>query len=367
MNTLALALRRRADGFRFDPALGAGARSAAWLVAISTIVGVLILAFGSPFLVRLAATAYINLILVIGLQIFTGNANVVNLSHPAFMALGAYFTAVLSTPVALKATMIPNAPFGLAGVETGVTAAVVLAVAGTALIGLLTGLVLVRLSGIAAEILTISVLVIVQGVLVTWADLFRGAQAFFGIPKAVDLGTILVVTAGVLVVARMFKSSASGVQLRASATDVLAAEAMGVDVKRLRLVAWVLGAAVAGAAGALYALYSGTINARAFYFQTAFLTLAMSIVGGMRSVTGALVGVTLLTVFLQMIRSMESGVTLLGVQLPEMLGLSGLMLGVIIVVVMSVRPDGFMGGLEVEDVFAALRRRKKAPNAIDPA
>lgn len=365
MNTIALALRRRTVGFRFDTAFAASARSAAWLVAISTVVGMLVLAFGSPFLVRLTAAAYINLILVVGLQIFTGNANVVNLSHPAFMALGAYFTAILATPAGLKATMIPNAPFGLAGVEMGATAAFVLAVTATAAIGLITGLVLVRLSGIAAEILTISVLVIVQGVLVTWSDLFRGAQAFFGIPKVVDLGTILVVAAGVLVIARLFKSSPSGVQLRASATDTLAAEAMGVDVERLRLVAWVLGAAVAGAAGGLYALYAGTINARTFYFQTAFLTLAMSIVGGMRSVTGAIVGVTLLSVFLQLVRSVESGVTLLGVHLPEMLGLSGLMLGVIIVVAMSVRPDGLMGGREIEDVFALLRGRKASRRGGD--
>lgn len=360
MNTIAFAERTRGSRPFLDARLAGNLRGSLWLALIAAAVGLFVMAFGSPFIIRLTATAFINLIAVVGLQIFMGNSNVVNIGHAGFMALGAYFTAIFATPVMIKATMIPNAPFGLAGVEVGALYAFVISVALTSLIGLLSGLVLVRLAGIAATILTISILVIVQGVLVTWTDLFRGAQAFFGIPKVVGLGLIIVVTAAVLVVARLFKGSRAGVQLRASATDPLAAEAMGVDVKRLRLVAWVLGSAVVGCAGALYALYAGTINARAFYFHTAFLTLAMSIVGGMRSVTGAMVGVALLTVLLELIRIVEGGITLFGIAFPEMLGLSGLMLGVIIVTVMCFRSDGFMGGHEIEEVFAALRRRLAA-------
>ena len=365
MNTLAYAEGRRGPAFAFDPRLAANARGAFYLAVIAAAVGLLIMAFGSPFIVRLMATAYINLIVVVGLQIFMGNANVVNIGHAGFMALGAYFTAIFATPVMIKATLIPNAPFGMSGVEVGAFYAFFISVCMTTVIGLITGLVLVRLAGIAATILTISILVIVQGVLVTWTDLFRGAQAFFGIPKAVGPGLIILAAVIALVVARMFKGSRAGVQLRASATDPLAAEAMGVDVKRLRLVAWVLGSAVVGCAGALYALYAGTINARAFYFHTAFLTLAMSIVGGMRSVTGAMVGVALLTVLLELIRVVEGGITVLGIEFPEMLGLSGLMLGVIIVTVMCFRPDGFMGGLEIEEAIAAIRQRLRKGKAED--
>lgn len=357
MNTISVAESRRSPGIAFDPRLLGNARGALYLAVIAAAVGLLIMAFGSPFIIRLMATAYINLIVVVGLQIFMGNANVVNIGHAGFMALGAYFVAIFATPVMMKAVVIPNAPFGMSHVEVGALWAFFISVAMTTVIGLISGLVLVRLAGIAATILTISILVIVQGVLVTWTDLFRGAQAFFGIPKAVGPGLIILATVAALVIARMFKGSRAGVQLRASATDPLAAEAMGVDVKRLRLVAWVLGSAVVGCAGALYALYAGTINARAFYFHTAFLTLAMAIVGGMRSVTGAMVGVALLTVLLELIRVVEGGITVFGIEFPDMLGLSGLMLGVIIVTVMCFRPDGFMGGHEIEEAVAALRRR----------
>ena len=101
-------------------------------------------------------------------------------------------------------------------------------------------------------------------------------------------------------------------QLRASATNMLAAESMGVNIRALRLIAWVLGGVVCGIAGALYAYYLGTVNARAFYFHAAFLTLAMHILGGMRSVTGAVVGVVLISVAMELIRHLESGPVILG-------------------------------------------------------
>ena len=72
-----------------------------------------------------------------------------------------------------------------------------------------------------------------------------------------------------------------------------------------------------GIAGALYAYYLGTVNARAFYFHAAFLTLAMHILGGMRSVTGAVVGVVLISVAMELIRHLESGPVILGAQLPR--------------------------------------------------
>ena len=113
-----------------------------------------------------------------------------------------------------------------------------------------------------------------------------------------------------------------------------------------------LGEVQLGIAGALYAYYLGTVNARAFYFHAAFLTLAMHILGGMRSVTGAVVGVVLISVAMELIRHLESGPVILGAQLPDLFGLGSLMLGVIIVLVMCLRSDGLMGGLELDEVLA---------------
>jgi len=342
-------------------------RGALLLAAATAAIGAAIILFAENYQVRLAVAAYLNLITVIGLQIFMGNSNVANLSHSGFAGLGAYMTAIFATPVVIKKTIIPNAPFGIAEIELGTVPSFFVAVVITAAVAFVVGIVLVRLSGIAATILTLAILVITNSIFVYWVDLFRGAQAFYGIPKVVDLPILIAATAVAIVIARLFKDSKSGVQLRASADDELAAKAMGVEVRRMRLIAWTIGTTIAAVGGILTAYYLGTINPRGFHFHAVFLTLAMLILGGMRSVTGAVVGVTVISVAMELIRGVESGPEILGVKLPELLGLSGLSLGIIIVGFMCLRPDGIMSGDELDDVIGRVLRKRRAGARIGGA
>ena len=76
------------------------------------IIGLLILEFAPAYLVRIAFAAYVNLLIVLGLQIFMGNSMVANLGQGAFVGIGAYTVAILATPIAMKKMSIPHAPFG---------------------------------------------------------------------------------------------------------------------------------------------------------------------------------------------------------------------------------------------------------------
>ncbi|RVB18082.1 branched-chain amino acid ABC transporter permease, partial [Mesorhizobium sp. M7A.F.Ca.CA.004.05.1.1] len=78
------------------------------------VVGLLILNFAPTYYTYLALGAFVNLIVVVGLQVFMGNSNIANLGHSAFVGLGAYGVAILSTPLAMKKLSIPHAPFGFA-------------------------------------------------------------------------------------------------------------------------------------------------------------------------------------------------------------------------------------------------------------
>ena len=89
---------------------------------------------------------------------------------------------------------------------------------------------------------------------------------------------------------------------------------MGVNIFKLRLVAWTLGGLILALSGICYADYLGTISARPFYFSHVFLTLAMLILGGMRSITGAVIGTILITFGLEGVRFMETGPTILGLK-----------------------------------------------------
>jgi branched-chain amino acid transport system permease protein len=322
------------------------------LIALPVVaIGLLVMAFAPAYLVRIAFAAYVNLLIVLGLQIFMGNSMVANLGQGAFVGIGAYTVAILATPIAMKKMSIPNAPFGLSHIAIDPLAAAGAGLGIAGIVALLTGFVVARVSGEAATILTFSLLMIVHSVFIHWTDLFKGAQAFFGIPQVVGLQTAIVLSVLGILLARIFKDSRVGLQLRASAESLLAARAFGVDVVRLRLIAWVVGALFCAAGGILYAYFMGTINARAFHFELVLTTLAMLILGGLRTVSGAVVGCALLSILLEAIRTLENGVTIGDWQTPPLLGLSGLAMGGVIVFSMIFRPRGMIPRLEFDEAL----------------
>jgi branched-chain amino acid transport system permease protein len=326
------------------------------------LIGLAIWLLAPLYLTRIAFAAYVNLLIVLGLQVFMGNSLVANLGQGAFAGIGAYSAAILATPIAMKKMSIPDAPFGLADIalHPALAAGAGLGIAGV--IAALTGLVIARLSGEAATIVTFSLMMVVHSIFIHWTELFKGAQAFFGIPQVVGLPGAIAAATLAIVVARMFKDSAPGLQLRASADSLLAARAFGVNVFRLRLIAWILGALMCAAGGMLYASFMGTINARAFHFELVMTTLAMLILGGMRTVSGAVFGCAVLALLLEAIRSIESGVSVAGIALPQLLGLSGLAMGAIIVLGMTFRPRGIFVTLELDELLWRLFRRPTRPS-----
>jgi branched-chain amino acid transport system permease protein len=123
-----------------------------------------------------------------------------------------------------------------------------------------------------------------------------------------------------------------------------------------------LSALLMSVAGVLFALFVGTISPKSFYFDLTFLTLAMLILGGTRSVTGAVVGAIVVTLGFETMRFLENGPELLGFKLPQMFGLTGFFLGAIIVLFMALRPEGLVGDDEVDEIWK--RRRQGASPAL---
>ena len=328
--------------------------SAMLSLLILAIVGAYYL-WGESYQARILYATFVNLLVVVGLQVFMGNANLVSFSHAAFMGIAAYVAAICVTPAAMKAISLPDAPWGLNAFEMSPLAAAALALLITGILGLLTGLFMARLGGVGVTITSIALLVIVHSIFLYRTDIFKGNQALFGIPRIFDLPHVTALVILAIFGARLFRESAIGLQLRASAGDEAGARVMGVDVYRVRLFAWVLGTLFFAVAGIAYAFFLGTISARPFYFNFVFLTVAMLILGGLRSVTGAVFGTLLISIGLEVVRWLETGPVLAGIELPEMLGLSGLLLGVVIVAVMAFLPNGIMGNREIDDVI----RRKR--------
>lgn len=337
------------------------------LGAIVAVIGVAALAFAEPFYQRLTFIFMVNLIAVVGLQVFMGNAAITNYGHISFMGIAAYAVAILATPVAIKKTALANAPFGLANIEFGLLPSVLIALLLTVVIAVLVGTMLVRQIGTPASIATLALLVIIHVVIMNWVDLTRGPRAIYGIPVKATLGWATTCAILIIIVARLFRDSPWGLQLRAASENVAAAGAMGVRIKRLRLIAWVLSAAILGVAGVLFALFVGTISPKSFYFDLTFLTIAMLVLGGAYSVSGAVIGSIVVTLGFEITRYLENGPTIATIKLPEMFGLTGVYLGVTIVLCMILRPQGLIGDDEIDEVWRRRQMQTVKPGAVaDP-
>jgi branched-chain amino acid transport system permease protein len=307
---------------------------------------------------HIATVMVLNAIMVVGTQVFVGHSGVLSFGHIGFVGIAAYVTAILSAPAAVKETVIPHAPLGLASIQLPVPLAILAAVAVTTAIAAIIGLFICRMNGIAASIVTFAVLIVVNSVLINWKDLTGGAEAFYGIPVKTNLYWALLGLLATVVVLRLFTYSRVGLRVRASREDEVAARSIGVGVHRSRYVAWVLSAVFTALGGALFAHLLGAIAPSLFYENLMFLQIAMLVLGGIFSISGALVGVVAVTVISEALRWLGDGPQIGSLQFPMIVGLSSLAYGVIIVIFMIWRPGGLLGDREIEEVWDWLKRRR---------
>ena len=305
---------------------------------------------------RLVTLFMINVIAVLGIGIYAGNSGIVSFGHVGFMAIGAYASGLLTINPIVQKTALPHLPDWLAGIGMPFLPALAIALLIVAAVAVLIGVPVARLGGSSASIATLGFLVIVHVVLVASGDFTRGSQTFFGIPRAVDLWVALPFAIAAVAIARAYRDSSAGLKLRASREDEIASTAVGVNVRLHRFVAWVVGAVLAGAAGALLAHFLGAFSPKDFYFNLTFVLLAMLILGGITTVSGAVGGTAVIMVIIELLRKLEGGVDLGAIALPTVFGLTDIGIGIAILVVMYRLRDGLFGVRELDERLSWLSR-----------
>jgi branched-chain amino acid transport system permease protein len=322
------------------------------LAIILLVVWAVALAIGSGEILHIITETMIRIVVVVGLYIFIGNSGILSFGHISFMAIGAYATAWLTccTLPMVKGLYLPGLPDFLVGVSypfwTGIVSAALL----TGGIALILGVVLMRLSGIAASIATFALLAITFSVYSNW-DSVGGASSISNIPIYVGPGVATGFAIGVVCVAYFHASSRYGLMLRASRDDSVAARSAAVNIFLVRSMAFVLSAICVGVGGALYANFLGVLAIREFYLVATFLTLAMLIVGGVGSLTGAVIGVLFVTLITEILRHLEGGVVVAGLTFELPKGFQEICLGVIMIATLIYRPAGLTNGRELSWPF----------------
>lgn len=285
----------------------------------------------------------IRVVVVVGLYLFVGNSGIISFGHISFMAIGAYAAAWFTAEPTFKQIMLSGLPVFLKEGQYPFLVAMAAAAALPAFVALILGLAIMRLVGIALSIATFAFLMIVSSVYSNWDRVTAGVSSIIGIPTVVGPWTALVFAAFAIAVTALYQESRNGLLLRATRDDPVAAQASGVIIVRVRLIAFVLSAAVVGLGGGLYAQFLGILTVDPFGLGLTFITIAMLVVGGMGSLTGAVSGVVVVTIIVELLRWFERGNA--PIVLPQ--GSQELGLGIIMALILIFRPKGISDGREL--------------------
>ncbi len=325
-----------------------GARTWPLLAPAALLVIVVAAATAGPAsLERTATVMVINVVFVVGLYIFVGNSGVVSFGHASFMAIGAYTSALLTVAPATKAVQIAGLPGFLVNADWATIPAALIAGVCAALFALVVGIPLMRLSGLAAGIATLALLIIVNVVIREWESLTGGTKTMVGVPTDTTLFGAVVWAVIAMAVAFLYQESRFGLRLRSSREDELAAKAIGVNVVRERLLAFMLSAFFTGVGGALYGHFLGVFAPTTFFFSITFLVIAMLVVGGINSLAGATVGVIVISGVAEGLRRVEAGIDLGFAEIPSRRGVREVGLGIVLLLILLLRPSGITGSKEI--------------------
>lgn len=301
-----------------------------------------------------ARYALVNLVIVVGLQLFVGNSGVLSFGHIAFVGVGAWTVGLLTIDPVLKRNLLPDLFQVLAQAHLGTPVALLTAALAGAVLAALVGPVLLRLNGLQAGIASFAVLLVVNQVLTYWTKISPpSGQSMVGVPDDLSLQSVLLLALASIAVSWLYQRTRSARMLRASRENLIAAPASGINVTLHRVIAFVVSGALCGLGGGLWAETNRVLQASQLSVGMTFTIVAMLVLGGQLSIWGGVIGTVVYSVLDAVLQQLQTGVVLgsVTVHIPE--GSRPIALGALLVVMLLFRPDGITRGRE----FGLPRRR----------
>jgi len=327
-------------------------------IAITALIG----ANGTPSFQDTVTTILCNLIIVIGLQVFVGNSGVYSFGQLGFATAGAYIAAFLTLPAAFVLLQTPGLPHFIADAHLGALPSTLIAAAISGLLAIVIGLPLMRTSTLAIPISTFAFLIVAYNIVANWDRVTGGSSGLVSIPTTTSVESAALWAGAAVILALAYKWSASGYRLQATREDEVAARSIGVGVMRERLIAFGISGVLCGVGGALAVHQSGVLSPVTFYFGATVTTMTMLVVGGARSVFGAVIGAIAISAVNELLRGIENGASLFGaISIGEAPGLAAIGLGLILLATMIAMPSGLSGGREAGELSWLQRLGLSAP------
>lgn len=260
----------------------------------------------------------ISIIMALGTNLILGFSGQFSLGQAGFMAIGAYTTAIVTK-------QLPT--------YDGFYLSVLLGMLLAALIALLVGIPTLRLKGDYLAIATLGVAEIIRIAIINGGDLTNGPAGISGILKYTTWPVVFAFVVLITVLMLNFLRSPMGRQVIAVREDEIAAESMGVNTTKVKVLTFVFAAMTAAVAGSLYVGYIGTVVPKDFTVMRSIDYLIIAVFGGLGSMTGTILAAIVLGI--------------LNMFLQGMADLRMIIYALALILVMVFRPGGLLGTKEL--------------------
>jgi branched-chain amino acid transport system permease protein len=305
----------------------------------------------NPYYARIVNLIGINITLAVSLNLINGLAGQFSIGHAGFMAVGGYAATYLTVYHGSRI-----ASFVGSTLDAGVGASVVMVLSlltgavTAAAAGLAVGIPSLRLKGDYLAIVTLGFGEIIR-VLILNIPAVGGATGFTDAIPITNFFWIFAMAILTIAIVRNIAVSTFGHALTAVRGDEIAAEAMGINTTRYKVLAFVISAALAGIAGGLSGqLFANPLNPQNLNFVKSIEVIVMIVLGGIGSITGAIIGATTLTILPEALRTFDQ-------QFP---GLRMVVYALLLVLFMIFRPQGLLGRRELSLSWLRPRSRRTA-------
>ena len=284
----------------------------------------------------------IYIVLAVSLNLITGFTGQFSLGHAGFMAIGAYTTAII---VGRYQTM-PSVAVGL--IAGGILAMIV---------GVLIGIPTLRLKGDYLAIATLGMAEIIRVVFMN-LKITGGASGLFSNGHMVTWpGLFWIMVVSVIVIYNFIKS-VRGRACIAIREDEIAAESMGINSTKYKVMAFALGAFFGGIGGGLYSSYFFVIKPTTFTFMMSVNILVIVVFGGLGSITGSVISAVLITAITQYLVT-ANALNVFGLFTLEFSRVNNIIYALLLIAIMLFRPQGLMGTMEIGDFFKRIGHKRE--------
>ncbi|MEM1483822.1 branched-chain amino acid ABC transporter permease [Oscillospiraceae bacterium PP1C4] len=267
---------------------------------------------------RILNLCAIYTILGLSMNLVNGFTGLFSLGQAGFMAVGAYCVAIFTVPVESRAAVFylsPQAPW-LANIQLPFVVALVLGGAVSAIIAFLIGAPVLRLKGDYLAIATLGFSEIIRIIFTNTQSITNGALGIKNIPTISSLWWTFTIAILVIIFMFLLINSTYGRAFKAIREDQIAAEAMGINLFKHKVLSFMIGAFLAGIGGGLFAALLGTVDPKQFYFTLTYNFLLIIVLGGMGSISGTIISAFIVTAGLEWLRWLDESVVLFGWEIP---------------------------------------------------